>query len=111
MGSVAATAVPFDMLCRAVGLPVPVPEYVFHATRKWRLDYAWPHARVALEVDGGIYTGGRHVRPQGYVNDAIKLNEAAIEGWLVLRVVPTMLVDGSAIDWLQRALSVRGGLS
>ena len=31
---------------------VPKPEFVFDAQRKWRLDYAWPEIRLAVEIDG-----------------------------------------------------------
>ena len=63
-----------------------VKEFRFHPTRKWRFDYAFPSLRVAVEVDGGVWTGGRHINPAGYVNDMEKLNTAASMGWLVLRI-------------------------
>lgn len=79
------------------GLPAPVPEYRFHATRRWRFDYAWPDDRrggVALEVDGGQWLpgGGRH----GSDRDREKLNVAACLGWRVLRVSPRALADDPA---------------
>ena len=61
-------------------------EYRFHSVRKWRFDYAFPSLKVAVEVDGGIWTGGRHNMPVGYINDMEKLNTAASMGWLVLRI-------------------------
>lgn len=70
------------------GLPAPVPEYRFHPTRKWRYDYAWPDHRIALEIDGGIWTGGRHTRGAGYLGDMEKLNAAALLGWRVFRCTP-----------------------
>ena len=61
-------------------------EFKFHHTRKWRFDYAFPFLMIAVEVDGGVWTGGRHINPAGYVNDMEKLNTAASMGWLVLRI-------------------------
>ena len=58
-----------------------VPELAFHPTRKWRFDYAWPAKMVALEVEGGTYTGGRHTRGAGYANDIAKYNIATINCW------------------------------
>ena len=36
-----AIRVRFEGDCYEAGLPVPIPEYRFHPTRKWRFDYAW----------------------------------------------------------------------
>ena len=63
-----------------------VKEFRFHPTRKWRFDYAMPALKVAVEVDGGVWAGGRHINPAGYINDMEKLNNAASMGWLVLRI-------------------------
>ena len=65
-----------------------VKEHQFHDTRKWRFDYAFPNLKVAIEVDGAVWTLGRHNRPAGYLADMEKLNTAASMGWLVLRITP-----------------------
>ena len=62
-------------------------EYRFHPTREWRFDFAIPAVRVAIEVEGGVWNGGRHFRPEGYLRDMEKYNEAAACGWLVIRVI------------------------
>lgn len=79
---------PLVALCRTAGLPEPVPEYQFHPTRKWRFDYAWPLRLFALEVDGGVWTQGRHTRGAGRLADMEKQSEAALAGWRVLYVQP-----------------------
>lgn len=63
-----------------------VKEFRYHPTRRWRFDYAIPAKKVAVEVDGGVWTDGRHINPAGYINDMEKLNTAASMGWLVLRI-------------------------
>ncbi|MGL4930900.1 MAG: hypothetical protein ACRC4H_12435, partial [Plesiomonas sp.] len=65
-----------EVFAQLVGLPKPVSEYVFHPTRKWRLDFAWPEYRLALEIHGGVYSGGRHTRGAGFTEDREKMNEA-----------------------------------
>lgn len=95
----------FNEQCRLGGLPVPVPEYRFHATRKWRLDWAWPEARVALEVEGGYAVGGRHTRIGGFLKDQEKYNALAIAGWRLLRVTPRDVANGQALTWASEALS------
>jgi very-short-patch-repair endonuclease len=75
-------------LCVLAGLPEPVPEHRFAAPRRWRFDWAWPEDMLALEIDGGVWTRGRHTRGAGFLRDVEKLNAAAIQGWSVLRTTP-----------------------
>ncbi len=70
------------------GLPAPTFEFQFHPERKWRFDMAWPKQRVALEVEGGIHTEGRHTRGAGFLKDMEKYNTAARFGWRVIRCTP-----------------------
>ena len=63
-----------------------VKEHKFHPLRKWRFDYAIIELKIAVEVDGAVWVGGRHNRAAGYVADMEKLNTAASMGWLVLRI-------------------------
>ncbi|MGL6025674.1 MAG: hypothetical protein ACRC0U_00910 [Vibrio sp.] len=89
---------------RAVKLSMPVPEYRFHATRKWRFDFAYPEQKVAIEVEGGTWSNGRHSRGKGYEADCEKYNEAALGGWTLLRFTGGMIKTGKAIRALERAL-------
>lgn len=102
-----AQAVPvsrFERLLRSVGLPAPVREHRFHPVRRWRFDYAWPAEKVALEVDGGVWTGGRHTRGAGFIKDMEKLNEAVVAGWRVVRVVPSKLCASATVGMLEALL-------
>lgn len=96
--------VAFPVLCRVQALPEPVAEYLFHPERKWRFDWAWPDHRIALEVNGGVWTQGRHVRGPGYLRDLEKLNEAQLLGWLVLQCVPERLTEAATFALVRRAL-------
>lgn len=89
---------------RAVGLPEPERELRFHPTRRWRFDFAWPDRKIAVEVDGGTWTGGRHTRPGGFEKDAEKINAATLLGWRVIRVTSAMVGDGRAIDVVETIL-------
>ena len=97
------------LMIAADRLPLPEREVRFHETRKWRFDLAWPAARVAVEIEGGSYVGGRHTTGPGFWRDLEKYNEAALAGWTVIRVTPRMITDGSAIAWLSRALQTKTG--
>tara|TARA_R110000824_G_scaffold270857_1_gene459304 strand:+ start:1568 stop:1903 length:336 start_codon:yes stop_codon:yes gene_type:complete len=81
-------------------------EVRFAAPRRWRFDFLFAD-QVACEVDGGIYSGGRHTRGAGYEKDAEKFNEAAILGFTVLHVTSTMIASGAAVDYIERALAAR----
>lgn len=72
-------------------LPEPATEYKFHPRRKWRFDVAFVDARVYVELDGGVYSNGRHTRGAGFEADCEKLNAAALMGWRGLRYTATML--------------------
>lgn len=94
-----------------------VPEFQFDKSRKWRFDFvvfllqgenydgAEPSS-IALEVEGGIWTGGRHTRGAGFKKDMEKYNRAACLGWRILRVTPDELCMQETIDMIKEALSI-----
>lgn len=88
----------------AAGLPAPVPEHSFEPSRRWRLDLAWPAARLALEVEGGIWTGGRHTRGAGFLADMEKYNRLAVLGWRLLRCTPEQLLLPETVALVRSAL-------
>lgn len=106
-----------ELALKAHKLPAWKREYMFHDKRKWRFDFAWcppeiddnlcrglPY--VALEVQGGIWSNGGHVRGRYYTDNREKANEAQLLGWTVLEVTEAHIDSGQAIDWVKRALGV-----
>ena len=85
-------------------LQEPTPEYKFHPTRKWRFDFAWVEQKIALEIEGGVWTKGRHGRPSGIIKDMKKHNGAMECGWRFLRVEPENLYTQNTIDMLKKLL-------
>ena len=104
--------------------PEPVAEYRFAAAhvglgpgirkrlkaaglQDWRFDFCWfvPH-NIAVECDGGIYTGGRHTRGAGFEGDIRKINAAQRLGWVVYRVTAGMLKANPAgvVEMVREAL-------
>lgn len=92
---------------RQIQAPAWSIEHRFDSARMWRFDFAWPELLVAVEVEGGAWSEGRHVRGDGFERDCAKYNEAAIQGWLVIRVTTDQVERGEAIGWIQRAIWVR----
>ena len=82
-------------------------EVMFHPTRKWRWDFSWTDKRVALEIEGGGFVGGRHVRGTGLESGCEKHSEAAARGWLVIRATGRQVESGQALAWVERALQLR----
>ena len=96
----------FLQLLQQHRLPLPVAEHRFHPVRRWRFDFAWPDSRVALEVEGGAYSAGRHVRAEGFLADCEKYSEAAALGWRIIRVPPADLCATRTLAWIRRALDL-----
>lgn len=90
--------------CVQEGLPEPVQEYRFHSVRRWRFDHCWPAKRLAVEVEGGIWTNGRHSRGKGFMSDCEKYSRAALDGWCVLRTTPRGLLSTMTLDWIREGL-------
>lgn len=93
----------FALHCRAEGLK-PIPEYRLDVERKWRFDFAFPDEMIAVEIEGGIWSGGRHTRGKGFELDCAKYNYAAKLGWRVLRYSTGMVTAGTAINDVLEAL-------
>lgn len=87
------------------GIPRPEVEYRFHPKRRWRCDYAWPDYKVILEVEGGVWTGGRHTRGAGFIGDMEKYNEAAADGWRLIRCTPSELLKTATFELIRRTLN------
>jgi hypothetical protein len=94
-------------VCRDEGWPEPEAEYRFAPPRRWRFDLAWQGHGLAVEIQGGLFTAGRHVRGAALLAEFDKVNTAAILGWVVLFVSPPQVTDGSLREWLRRYFTTR----
>jgi very-short-patch-repair endonuclease len=97
----------FLQLVRAVGLPEPARQYwVVLRGRRYRLDYAWPALRLAVEIDGAAVHG-----PDELPRDLRRQNQIILDGWMILRFTWGMLTrarrDVEADLWA--AWGLRGG--
>jgi len=76
-------------------------EYKFHPERRWRFDHAFVSLKVAVEYEGGIWTGGRHTRAIGYAKDCEKYNAAVKLGWKVLRYTTNNRLEEVLADMVE----------
>lgn len=91
---------------KALGIPFQ-REYRFHAERRWRFDFAiHPETmKLAVEVQGGVFTAGRHARGAGITKDCEKFSIAAGMGWRLMPVTPAQVKSGEALEWIGKALA------
>jgi hypothetical protein len=83
-------------------------EVRFDKTRRWRFDFANQDHMIAIEVEGGVWTEGRHTRGKGFMGDMEKYNAAAAAGWTLIRRVPTNLVTAETIELIKKAINHEG---
>jgi very-short-patch-repair endonuclease len=93
----------FLLLWRVAQGPPLEREVKFHASRRWRADFAHLASRTLIEIEGGIFLpgGGRHSRGAGYAKDAEKYLEAVLAGWTVIRLTERQL----EIDFIERIVA------
>jgi very-short-patch-repair endonuclease len=63
-------------------------EIKFHTERRWRADFGWPSLMILVEIEGGVWTNGRHTQGLGFVKDMEKYNAASSLGYTLLRYTP-----------------------
>jgi very-short-patch-repair endonuclease len=94
----------FESVWNRLGGPTLIKEFKFCAERDWQNDYLHEASKTIIELDGGVWTGGRHVRPQGFINDCIKLNVASLADYRVIRIPTGFATDnylGQIIEYIQ----------
>lgn len=79
-------------------------EYKFNPDRKWRADFFITGTNILIEVEGGIWSGGRHTRGKGFIADMEKYNAAAVMGFKVLRFDTQQVKSGLAIKQIEGLL-------
>jgi very-short-patch-repair endonuclease len=77
------------------GVPLPERQYKILPDRKFRWDFAWPDdtVRLAIEIQGGSYMGGKHNTAKGQAADYEKHNLATLAGYRILYFNTEMLKD------------------
>lgn len=79
-------------------------EFQFCESRKWRSDFRITGTRLLVEVEGGIWSGGRHTRAKGYLGDMEKYNEATALGYQLLRFSTEQVKSGFAVKKIEQVL-------
>lgn len=76
--------------------------------RRFLADFVHVETKVAIELQGGIWTGGKHGRGPGIATDALKLAIAQRNGWQLYQVVPG--AERELMPVILGAICDRGGI-
>lgn len=108
---------------KAARLPLPEREYRFAALatggigkgvrqrlvaerlKDWRFDFAWPELMLAVEVEGGGWTQGRHTRGEGFLADLKKYGAGQRLGWTIYRTAGELIKSGEALQTIEHLIA------
>lgn len=89
----------------SLGLPKPLKQVRLIPGRKFLHDFAWPDAKVAVEINGGTWNPKMaHSGGAGYERDCEKQFLAVLNGWWPLNFTGPMVRDGRAAEMTERLL-------
>lgn len=96
----------FEQQLSLVGIQVE-REFYFARPRRWRSDWLVIGSTVLIEFEGGLFKKREagHSSVTGILRDIEKYNEAAIAGWIVIRITPKHVVSGAALSWVIEAVN------
>ena len=82
-----------------------VRQYKPYPSRRFKVDFYIPVARLIVEVDGGIHGyKPSHTSMSGILRDMTKTNLATINGYRILRVTSTQATDGEAFSMIEMVM-------
>lgn len=84
-------------------------QYRYVPGRRFTADFAYPDHHLLVEIQGGVFTGQAHGSVKGVLADLERLNLATVNGWKVLRFLPSATDDdeiAETLDMIERALTV-----
>lgn len=82
-----------------------IRQYKPYPTRRFKVDFYIPEARLIVEVDGGIHGyKPSHTSMSGILRDMTKTNLATLNGYRILRVTSTQAEDGEALTLIETVM-------
>ena len=83
------------------------PEHPFYPGRRWRIDFAVIDLKIGIEIEGGVWSGGRHTRGKGFIDDMEKYNAAVTLGWVILRFTPQDLNKITTFETVKKVVELK----
>lgn len=72
--------------------------------RMFSWDFEITGYRILVEVQGGVWSAGKHGRGSGILTDQEKLFLAQLHGYRVIQVSENHIRDGRALRWIQHMM-------
>lgn len=82
-------------------------EHQFDPSRKFRFDFCSKVAKVAIELQGGIWVEGGHSTGSGISRDYEKMNLAQSQGWQVFLLTADNYHDLGQLAAIARCVELR----
>lgn len=92
----------FERIWGELNGPPLEKEFRFHPPRKWLLDYYHRPTNIAIEIHGGVHSGGRHVRGVGFLRDREKMNAAQLDGIIVIELGTGQVTEDNLKPLIER---------
>ncbi len=89
---------------REHGITEPTYEFQFCPDRRFRFDLAWVPQKIYLECDGGLFSGGAHVRGAALLREQEKRNLASSLGWRGVWCTPQTITTKETADLVKLCL-------
>jgi len=83
------------------------PEFYFCTERQFRIDYAIPPHKIAIEQEGGIYMKGNsgHSSGIGIARDMEKNNLLVSNGWKLIRRQPAEMLSLKTLELIRSLIN------
>ena len=95
--------------CRLAGLPKPERQVALVPGRRFKHDFYWPQARIAVEVNGGLFLPrGAHSGGTGAERDYEKAALTLLQGVSTVFVSGRHVRQGTALAWIEALLRRSG---
>ena len=96
----------FKLQLRANKIYVFKEQYRFHPTRQWKIDFAFPSAKLGIELDGAIFgKKSGHNTGVGILRKMEKSNELQKMGWRIFSFSGDQVKSGYAINYILEVLN------
>lgn len=72
--------------------------------RRFKFDFYFPEHHLCIEIQGGVWSGGKHGRPVGIARDYEKLNLCTKYGLRLLQFDTKTIKSGEAVGLVEQII-------
>ena len=94
-------------LAAFTGCVVGKEHFFARPVREWRIDVVILDLKIGIEIEGGVWTNGRHTRGKGFIDDIEKYNAAVTLGWAILRFTPQDLNKITTFETIKKVVELK----